>query len=180
MKKRTLHLGCGSSKIKGAKGIDILNLPGVDVVHDLNKFPYPFKANQFDNIFAEHILEHLDNLQKVVEEIYRITKYGGLIKIIGPHYTSVDAFTDPTHKHFLTSRSFDYFIPGEDLYKFKYSKAKFKKIKVWIGPLRTKNLFLKIIVNLVNKNLIQYEKHLAYLFPLGVITYELKVIKGKK
>ena len=36
---KVLDVGCGTAKVNGAIGIDRINLPGVDVVHDLNKFP---------------------------------------------------------------------------------------------------------------------------------------------
>ena len=177
-KLKTLHLGCGASKKPGSIGVDINRKSSADVVHDLNKFPYPFSANQFGLVIAENILEHLDNIPKVMEEIYRICKNGARVKITASHFTSVDSFTDPTHKHFFTSRSFDYFIPGEDLYKYNYSRIKFKKIKVAVGPLFGVNLILKFLLKVINKFMIFYEKRLAFIFPVGTIYYELEVIKN--
>lgn len=176
-KKQILHLGCGQNKIPGSIGIDILKDSQTDIIHDLNKFPYPLKSNQFDEVIAENILEHLDNIPKVLEEIYRICKNGAKISIITGHFTSVDSFNDPTHKHFFTSRTFDYFIPGTDLYKYHYSRAKFKKLRVLAGPKNPQNLLLKALLALINKYLIIYEKRFAFLFPIGVISYELEVVK---
>lgn len=178
MNKKILHLGCGTQKLKDAVGVDINRYSKADIIHDLNKIPYPFKANQFDQVIAENILEHLDNIPKVMEEIHRISKNRAKIKISGSHFTSVDSFTDPTHKHFFTSRSFDYFIPGTDLYRFRYSKARFKKNKVIVGPSYLKGA-LKLILIIINRYQIFYEKHLAFLFPVGSIYYELEVIKNK-
>lgn len=64
MKK--LHLGCGEDIKEGYINLDFLKMDGVDVVHNLNKFPYPFEDNQFDEVYASHILEHLDDLAKVM------------------------------------------------------------------------------------------------------------------
>lgn len=178
-KSKTLVLGSGPDKVKNGIGIDINPRSKADLIHDLNKVPYPFKKDTFDLIIAENILEHLDDIPRVLEEIHRISKNGAVFVIKGPHYTSVDSFTDPTHKHFFTSRTFDYFIPGEDLYKYKYSKFTFKKTSVRIGPERVKNPLLRVILGLINKNVIFYEKHLSYLFPVGVIEYKLKVTKKR-
>jgi SAM-dependent methyltransferase len=176
-KKQVLHLGCGDTKKSGAIGVDIMKDSAADVIHNLNKFPYPFQDDQFDEIYAINILEHLDNIPKVMEEIYRITKNKARVYITTGHFSGVDSFIDPTHKHFFTSRTLDYFIPGTGLYKFKYSKmAKFKKIKVVLGP-DSRNPFLKLILNLINKYQIYYEKRLAFIFPVGVIYYELETMK---
>lgn len=176
-KKTTLHLGCGPKKIPGSVGIDINKNIGADIVQDLNKFPYPFKANLFDEVVAENIFEHLDNIIQVMEEIHRIAKNGARILITTGHFSGVDSFTDPDHKHFFTSRTFDYFIPGTDLYKYHYSRAKYKKISVKLGPAQTTNQFLKMLMQLINKYQIFYEKRFAFIFPVGVIKYELEIIK---
>ena len=36
---KILDLGCGEKKVNGAIGLDNLQLPGVDVVHELLNFP---------------------------------------------------------------------------------------------------------------------------------------------
>lgn len=175
---QTLHLGCGMEKTPSSIGVDINPDSTADVIHDLNVFPYPFPANRFTTVVADNILEHLDNLVKVMEEIYRITKPGAKIYIKTAHFTSVDSFTDPTHKHFFTSRTFDYFIPGTDLYKYHYSQAKFKKVRVVLGP-TTENLFLKTVLAFINRFAKFYESRFAYIFPVGVISYELETLKSK-
>src|SRR3989338_8777134 len=155
-KIKTLHLGCGMFKIPGSIGIDINKNSHADIIHDLNKFPYPLKANTFEEIIAENILEHLDDIPKVMEEIYRIAKNHATFIITTSHFSSVDSFTDPTHKHFFTSRTFDYFIPGTDLYKYHYSKTSFKKLTVFVGPENPSNLLIRAFLAQVNKYLIFY------------------------
>ena len=56
---RRLNLGCGRKIFKNSVNLDRVKLDGVDVVHDLNKFPYPFKDESFDEIKALAVLEHL-------------------------------------------------------------------------------------------------------------------------
>lgn len=176
-KSKILHLGCGMNKIPGAIGIDINKKSHADVIHNLNIFPYPFQANQFDKIIAEHIIEHLEDIPRVMEEIYRISKNRARVIITSAHFSSLDSFTDPTHKHFLTTRTFDYFTPGTALYNYQYSEVKFKKLRVILGQTSTRNYLHNLLLYLINKYSIFYEKRFAFIFPIGVIFYELEVIK---
>lgn len=112
-----LDLGCGQNKstVEGLAaqgiipqdqvaharvlGIDQHKCEGVDVVHDLTKFPYPFKDNSIDGAFSSHFVEHLDGLTRIkfFNEMYRILKMGARMRHIHPHYRSVRAIQDPTH-----------------------------------------------------------------------------------
>jgi len=173
---KIIHLGCGLSKRPGSIGVDWEKFDGVDVVHDLDQFPYPFPDQEFDLVIAEHVLEHLENLVKVVEEIYRLLNLGGRLEITSPHFSSADNFTDITHKHFLTSRSFDYFCPGSDLYKYGYSKmAKFKIIKKELGP-RPWPPALKAMGYVINRFPVFYERRFAFIFPVGTFYLLLEKI----
>jgi len=96
MKK--LNLGCGSRPIKGYVNIDKFNLKGIDVVHDLNKFPYPFKDNTFDEIISEGCIEELDDFIKVMEELHRISKNKAKIRIHTPAFPSFRALVHPYTK----------------------------------------------------------------------------------
>jgi SAM-dependent methyltransferase len=109
---KILDIGCGRNKAKGAIGMDRVKLDGVDIVQDLNALPYPFADNEFDEVRAIHVIEHLDSVVKAMEEIYRILKPGGRAIIITPHYSDSQSWNDPTHKWHLTSYSFRYFEPG--------------------------------------------------------------------
>lgn len=175
---KILHLGCGAHKRPGAIGLDLLPLSGVDLVCDLNKVPYPFEDGEFDLIVAEHVLEHLDNVVAVIEEAYRLLKTGGKLEIVCPHFSSADTFTDITHKHFITSRSFDYFVPGSDLGRYAYSdKIKFKVLKKELGP-RPWPLMLRPLGALINRYPVFYERRFAFIFPVGAVYFLLEKING--
>lgn len=75
--EKILDIGCGTSKVCGAVGIDFNAYPGVDVVHDLNSFPYPFDDGEFDEVCIRDTLFLLRDPVKVMEEIYRVLKRGG-------------------------------------------------------------------------------------------------------
>jgi SAM-dependent methyltransferase len=105
-----INLGAGTDIRDGYINHDIAPLTSIDVVHDLNIFPYPWEGGSIDEIIARDVIEHLDDFMKVMEEIYRILKPGGLIKIKVPYWNSVSRHADPTHKrgfHELTFRFFD-------------------------------------------------------------------------
>ena len=90
-----LNLGCSKDIKKGWVNLDIVKLPGVDVVHDLETFPYPFKDNTFDVILATQVLEHIENLPGLMKELARILKPGGKFIIEVPHFTSCTQYMDP-------------------------------------------------------------------------------------
>ena len=105
---KRLNIGCGADGKEGYINLDIAKLKGVDVVHDLQKLPWPFKDNEFDYINAEQILEHLNDIPSILIELWRVTKAGGKIHIEVPHYASPGAWFDLTHKHPFGWMSLDY------------------------------------------------------------------------
>ena len=104
-----LNLGCGTDIKKRYINLDFLDISGLDVKHDLNKFPYPFGENTFDEIYTSHVLEHLDDLTNVMKELKRICKDGAKIKIRVPHFSCGVSYRDPTHKRLFSYFTFDYF-----------------------------------------------------------------------
>lgn len=114
--KKILDIGCGIHKVSpDAVGLDVAKLEGVDVVHDLNSFPYPFKNNEFDEVYANMVLEHLDDFAGAMREVHRILKTGGLFYIKVPYYATTIAFQDYTHKNFFTEKTFTYFTNDNEL-----------------------------------------------------------------
>ena len=96
-KIKMLDLGCGRRKVRGCIGIDILPDSDADVIHDLNEVPYPFEDNLFDVIYANDCLEHLDDVIKVMEELYRIAKPKAKIFISVPHFSSHNFYLGSCH-----------------------------------------------------------------------------------
>lgn len=123
-----LDLGCGNKKVEGSIGVDLYRLPGVDLIFDLSRPPYPFATGSVDRVHLRHVLEHMDNPVEVLAEIWRISKPGAGIHIRVPHYTGPYAWRDPTHKRCFSSGSFSYF--GANGYSY-YTPARFS-----VGSLR--------------------------------------------
>lgn len=108
-----LDLGCGQNRVQTdyfeqqmqvkvdmVTGVDYVKAEGVDIVHNLTKFPYPFKDESVDAIYSSHFAEHLDGFEraKFMDECYRILKPGGKMRLMHPYYKSVRAVQDFTHK----------------------------------------------------------------------------------
>jgi SAM-dependent methyltransferase len=178
MANKILDLGCGTRKRAGAVGIDNNPKTAADVIHDLNSFPYPFEASGFDEIYADNVLEHLDDPIKVMEEIYRIGKLGALIRIDVPYFRARWAYIDPTHSHFFTVDSFSYFDPTHVHNKlFPYSEARFRVERVVFNEkIKTRGL-MGLIKRLANLKPSLYEKRLGHLLPLDELTFFLRIIK---
>ncbi len=104
-----LDIGCGQNKAPGFFGIDIAKSDGVDMVYDLEKFPWPIPDNSVDEIFSSHYIEHTKDIIKFMEELYRIMKPGAKALIRAPYYNSVRAWQDPTHTRVISEATFLYY-----------------------------------------------------------------------
>ena len=80
-----IDLACGQNKKDGFIGVDIAPGDGVDLVHDLNKYPWPFKDNSVTAINISHYIEHVPDLIKFMNELHRIMKVGGTCEIVAPY-----------------------------------------------------------------------------------------------
>lgn len=123
-----LDLGCGTAKVSGAVGLDVVPLTGVDVVVNLEERPYPFPANTFDVIYLNDVIEHIPDTIATMEEIHRILRPDGrvFIRVVNwnSHYTAMD----PTHVRAFTEHSFDFF--GKRQGRSYYSQARFDVLRV--------------------------------------------------
>jgi predicted SAM-dependent methyltransferase len=176
-KQPTLDVGCGNSKIPGAVGIDRVPGPQVDVVHDLNTFPWPLASDRFQIIKLWSVLEHLEDILGTLEEVYRVARPGATVLVGTPHFSSANAYTDPTHHHFLSARFIDYFVEGTELsteYGF-YSKARFRleERKVTLSPFWSR----LALGRLMNRILPTYETYLCQVIRGADILIKLSVVK---
>lgn len=180
--ERVLHIGSGSAKLPGTETVDVLDLPGVDKVHDLDKFPWPYPDNSFDLVFGHNVFEHLEDQVATIEEIWRILKPDGHLLITVPYFRSIDAFNDPTHEHFFTSSSMNFYLKGDDsLSGYRYTDKQFSKIGFWFGwPHASSNFIKEMLKKYIHRNPIFYDKYLSLFFPTDIVIWELKVIKNNE
>lgn len=144
---KIVNLGCGKTRIPDSIGVDTSLIEGyTDVVHDLNVIPYPFEDNSIDEIHFYHVLEHLDNPIKKLEEIHRILKVGGKLFMRVPHFSSFGAFCDITHIRPFSYFSFDVF-EKENYHSF-YTNSRFKILNKkinYFGLYPNKGIYAKYI-----------------------------------
>ena len=172
---KLLDLGCGERKYPGAIGLDKNPLSDADILCDLDHLPYPLTSETFDLVMCDNVLEHLKEPLHAMEEIHRILKPGGVVKIISPHFSSDDSFTDITHRYHFSFRSFDLFTDDSPSSCRFYTRTKFKMLgkKIVFGSTR-RYIGLEF---LLNKFPSFYESHLAFIFQAHSIYFEMMAIK---
>lgn len=81
-----LDIGCGQAKRDGYVGIDIADLPGVDIRHDLLAFPWPIEAESVDEAFSSHFFEHVPARLRpaFMSELWRVLKPDATAVIVTP------------------------------------------------------------------------------------------------
>lgn len=139
--KRILEIGCWNKKIHAnSTSLDCVKLSWIDVVHNLDIFPYPFQNEEFDEIYAYMVLEHVSDFMATMKELHRILKKWGILKIKVPYYFSTGAFSDPTHKTFFTEETFDFFTEKHSLNYYTDVRFEIINKELFAGD----NLFGKI------------------------------------
>src|ERR1700733_14127327 len=90
-----LHLGCGENLLPGWFNTDLsprANVAALDVTR-----PFPFSSNSFDEIFTEHMIEHIayTDAINVLKECYRVLQPGGKIRVSTPNLAFLVALYEP-------------------------------------------------------------------------------------
>jgi len=92
----TIDVGCGTRKL-GTINVDINRNCKPDVICDIHHLP--FLDRQFEIVYCFHVLEHEGvNPLRAIHELKRISN--GIIQIQVPHWLSLNAKKDETHKNF--------------------------------------------------------------------------------
>lgn len=96
-----LDVGCGHRKQAGFVGLDIRELPTVDIIWDMEQTPYPLPDGCCLSIVASHVVEHINPARfgfvNVMNEWWRIMKLGGRLMVVTPYAGSFGYYQDPTH-----------------------------------------------------------------------------------
>jgi SAM-dependent methyltransferase len=183
--RKILDVGCGCNKHPGAIGLDYNSNTDADVIHDLGVTPYPFAENEFDEIIATHVIEHVPDVLAFVTELHRLTKPGGRIKIVTPHYSNPDWPADPTHRNHLNSYTFNYFIddPRHRHFPF-YTDIRLKPIRMYVTLANLWRLLgLQFIVNLDQRwpalrfSRKFWEQYLCYIYRGKDLYFEFEAVK---
>lgn len=175
---RILDVGCGINKYPGSLGIDRNPHTRADVLVDLDRLPYPFRNDTFDQVRAIHVIEHVSDVIATVSEWHRILRPGGTVFIATPHYTDFSSFCDPTHRWHLNSYSLRYF--GEDNAGYAYySEARFRERSVRVKLLSLWKLTgFELLVNSFPRFRRFWEHYLCFIVRGKVIEFELEKVGG--
>ena len=176
---KRLNIGCGYDIKEGWCNLDCVENKGVNVIHDLDIFPYPLKSNQFEFVLVNNILEHLNNPEKVIDEIYRVSKNNGIVVINVPHFSSWGVWGDITHKRGFNSTSLNH-VQRKN--KGKVSLINKTDVLFEIDKKIIFTTLYKIFqpfVNIHNTTRCIYEKYFSRIFPADAVVFKLKAIKNE-
>jgi len=94
-----LYIGGAAARVPGYVNVDLFALPGVDVV--ANAEALPFRADIFQRIECDAVIEHVERPELLMSEITRVLAPGGFAHIVAP-------FCHPFHEY---PRDFRRFTP---------------------------------------------------------------------
>lgn len=172
MEKYKLILGSAGGKHPDAVTLDIDLNHKPDVVHDLNKKPWPFSDNQFKEIICHHVLEHLNDIGPAMEELHRICSKDGEIYIEVPHHTSPFA-NSPEHKLRFNYFAFDGYIEQGITKWITGKKFKLLERKITFHRAFRRYFFHRLF----NKFSLYYERFWTYIIPAENLIFKLRPIK---
>lgn len=180
-----VELGCGDRKrVANAIGIDRIAYPDVDLVGDIAAVMAQFPTESVDRITSHHVLEHVDDLDVVMDEAGRILKPGGRFQATVPHFSNAYFYSDPTHRRAFGLYTFCYYA---DSTLFRRTvpayrqRHRFQLMDVRLEFKAARPFYLRYAVRravgpIVNLNRAMqelYEDSFCWLFPCYEIHYDL-------
>lgn len=109
----SLAIGAGHEQDSGHYTLDLRELPTVDVVADLNEPLADLPDHCVESVHAHHVLEHVRELDALMDELHRVLLPSGRLQVIVPHWANPLGHSDPTHVRLFGLYSFGYFTDVE-------------------------------------------------------------------
>ena len=128
-----------------------------------------YKQGEFEDLCRG---PHMPNTRMIRNfKLIRVSKKGGVIKIITPHFSALSSWIDPTHIHHLSYFSFDHFeLDSVSHYVGKGVKVKNRKLSFGGG-------ILGLIARLIFKiNPRKYEEKYCFIFRASTLTFGIEVL----
>ena len=171
---RVLDLGCGNDSFEITKfHLNLKEYIGVDntywnsdkssylgidklIIMDLDKKPNfkLLKNNYFDFIIMNHVIEHLNNGEKVLKALFKKLKIGGIIYIETPDISTLNNpsaigflnfYDDKTHRRIYEIKSLVSFLSANGYKIVKYGRRRdFKRILIFSPWMILYNFFYSI------------------------------------
>lgn len=179
MADKILDVGCGVKKYPGAVGIDRLPGTAADIVWDLDQFPWPVESGAFDQVRLIHVIEHVGDVLRTMEEIHRVLRPGGQVIMETPHYTDFSSWCDPSHRWHLNTYSFRYFGDDNAGYGY-YSAVRFQEVRIRVKLLALwRYMGFEALVNAWPRFRLFWEHYLCFVVRGKVITFEYEKVQSR-
>jgi len=125
-----INLGSGYKPLPGYINIDSNPKCSPNILRDLSK-GLPFANDTIDEIYSEHLLEHIHDLKFLLEECSRVLKQNGRFRYIVPYALRGTAgFRHFEHVHFFTEDWYKFFtdwaIANDYNFNFEFVKQELK------------------------------------------------------
>jgi SAM-dependent methyltransferase len=86
----------------------------------------PRGDNEFDVVFLDNFLEHMppgEDSIFIINEVWRVLKPGGVMRVFSPEWDYDLAIYDPTHLSFWKAEKFTYFCGVEGTFEYELAPA---------------------------------------------------------
>lgn len=181
-----LELGCGNRKRHADSiGIDRLEYDAVDIVGDIESTLARFPEQSVDRVYSHHCFEHLDSLDRIMDQLARAMKPKGALHVEVPHFSNPYYYSDHTHRQPFGLYSFSYLAKDalfqrrcptyqrQIHFELKQVKLVFKSPRPFYGRYGIKKVFQGIF-NLNRYMAEFYEENLCWVIPCYEICYDLE------
>ncbi len=167
--------------------MDRIEGPGVDVVADLEQ-PLPFGDDSAAEVHCHSLLEHLSEPIRFLDEVHRVLRGDGVLRVYVPHFSNPYGHSDPTHQHTFGLYSFQYLSPAErqtfkrkvpDHYTTRHWDVLEQRL-IFLEQSRIGSLLGRAFGRLVNSSpALQnfYERHLCWIVPCYAFAAVLRPLK---
>lgn len=181
-----LELGPGTSpEIEGAIGIDILDLPHVEVVGDAFEVVRSLPDASVRSVFSAHFFEHIDDPVGLVAELARVVRPGGTVTTVVPHFSNPYFYSDPTHRDAFGLYTFSYLANDEILRRqvpnyFGEHKFALEDVRLVFKSTRPNYVrhgmskAVEAFVNSSRRRTEKFEARWCYLWPAYEISYVIR------
>jgi SAM-dependent methyltransferase len=184
-----LELGSGIKETPGRIRIDKLDLPHTDIVADLEDGLAFLPDNSVDAVYSNSFLEHIDDLDGLMKEIWRVLKPTGKQVLFVPHFSNPYTHSDYTHKRSFGLYTFAYFSRDQEPFKRRvpsfyhdYGFTTEDITLVFASPWRGRGLIKRICQKVFNLNTWLkefYEENLCYMMPCYGVQATLRPVKDQ-
>jgi len=184
-----LELGVGNHKRNdNALGIDLIDSPSTDLVGDAMTILASLPDNSVRQIDSWHFIEHVEDLQSLLNQITRVMQNGGVLRFVVPHFSNPYFYSDPTHRAHFGLYTFSYYAISNLFSRSipSYSRVsclQLRDVRLCFRSCRPhffRHALKLLIGQIVNSNRwLQefYEECLCWICPCYEVSYELIVSK---